>query len=57
MQQSVCSISGKALTPSRDNRKGNLPNINDLKSVKIVEVETLFLGGGPATLGMLSNAY
>lgn len=25
--------------------------------VKIIEVETLFIGGGPATLGVLSNAY
>ena len=24
---------------------------------KIVEVETLFIGGGPATLGVLVNAY
>lgn len=24
---------------------------------KIIEVETLFIGGGPATLGVLSNAY
>ena len=24
---------------------------------KIIEVETLFIGGGPATLGILSNAF
>ena len=24
---------------------------------KIIEVDTLFVGGGPATLGVLSNAY
>lgn len=23
----------------------------------VVEVDTLFLGGGPATLGVLTNAY
>lgn len=30
--------------------------INDEK-VKYIEVETLFIGGGPATLGVISNAY
>ena len=24
---------------------------------KVIEVDTLFIGGGPATLGVLSNAY
>ena len=24
---------------------------------RIIEVDTLFIGGGPATLGVLSNAY
>ena len=24
---------------------------------KVIEIETLFIGGGPATLGVLSNAY
>lgn len=24
---------------------------------KVVEVDTLFIGGGPATLGVLTNAY
>ena len=27
------------------------------RELKIIEVETLFIGGGPATLGVLSNAY
>ena len=27
------------------------------EKVKSVEVETLFIGGGPATLGVISNAY
>ena len=25
--------------------------------MRIIEVETLFIGGGPATLGILANAY
>ena len=25
--------------------------------IKVIEVETLFIGGGPATLGILANAY
>ena len=25
--------------------------------IKFIEVETLFIGGGPATLGDISNAY
>ena len=24
---------------------------------RIIEVDTLFIGGGPATLGILANAY
>ena len=24
---------------------------------RVIEVETLFIGGGPATLGVLANAY
>ena len=27
------------------------------QDMKIIEVETLFIGGGPATLGILANAY
>lgn len=27
------------------------------RDAKFIEVETLFIGGGPATLGVLSNAY
>ena len=46
----------------RDTRKSNItgPSIqaNDpVKEIKIIEVESLFIGGGPATLGILSNAY
>ena len=25
--------------------------------IKVIEVETLFIGGGPSTLGVLTNAY
>jgi hypothetical protein len=28
-----------------------------VRDPKIIDVETLFIGGGPATLGVLSNAY
>jgi len=45
------------IAQSRDVRKSNLPTTNNLENVKIIEVETLFLGGGPATLGIISNAY
>lgn len=31
--------------------------MTDNITVKKIEVETLFIGGGPATLGVLSNAY
>jgi len=31
--------------------------MNNDEKVKYIEVETLFIGGGPATLGVISNAY
>jgi ABC-type arginine transport system permease subunit len=41
--------------------KENQEYLNKLMSnhekVKYIEVETLFIGGGPATLGVISNAY
>ena len=30
---------------------------NGKRDSKYIEVETIFVGGGPATLGVLSNAY
>lgn len=31
--------------------------MSDKHTIKTIEIETLFIGGGPATLGVLSNAY
>ena len=32
-------------------------NVKQKQEVKVIHVETLFIGGGPATLGVFSNAY
>ena len=32
-------------------------NENRKVEAKVIEVDTLFIGGGPATLGVLTNAY
>jgi hypothetical protein len=32
-------------------------SVKQKSDIKVIEVETLFIGGGPATLGVLSNAY
>ena len=34
--------------------KGSQSNNND---TRMIEVDTLFIGGGPATLGVMTNAY
>ena len=37
--------------------KLNAPKSIQQIDVNIISIETLFIGGGPATLGVLSNAY
>lgn len=32
-------------------------SVKPKQEVKVIEVDTLFIGGGPATLGVISNAY
>ena len=42
------------------NKKNKLSSINkEAKklSPQVIDIDTLFVGGGPATLGVLANAY
>ena len=34
-----------------------MKNESSLADAKVIEVDTLFIGGGPATLAVLANAY
>ena len=48
----------KLKSPKTENGHVNYSSVPKWDSqIKIVEVETLFIGGGPATLGVLSNAF